>query len=491
MVGTGGDHLGGAGRYTTESVIYLSWALIVIVTGGCAALTVFERFRGVGRLRWVCLLLVLSLCLLMPVAYAFGSSNLITGAASTGIGPVFAAILVGLTVLTRATGSRWVTSLGLAGLSVVGASVVATAGNAPYRLNSDLGGQVIDTEIGSPPTRLRLDAASNGFFVEMSRIAAVCEFTPGEEVIDLTGRSPGIVFALGGLSPGAAWYPGGRPGSHDAATYFLSFVPDERKRQAWLLVSPGFRLVIEPESVLQQFGVAFPEDFELCGSASWPLLRNQIQLWRPVRPGRLPVADAKIAAALQRAEENGNADSYADVGVAYQETGLYHNAVVALEQALVLDPRLSVALDTLCTSHIELRAWDAAAEACTRALELSPGSTVAQGRLERVQQGRAAQATIDGLLNGVRQNPNAAGFVRLGIEYYRAGRMSDSIDASRQALEIQPDSRVALSNMCAAFSGLEEWEQAIEACNRALEIEPDFPLAQANLRWAQRNLAAR
>ena len=53
----------------------------------------------------------------MPVAYAFGSMNHMVVAISPGIGPVFATILVGLGVMTKATGSRWVTSLGMAGLA--------------------------------------------------------------------------------------------------------------------------------------------------------------------------------------------------------------------------------------------------------------------------------------------------------------------------------------------------------------------------------------
>ena len=192
-------------------------------------------------------------------------------------------------------------------LAVVAATAVTTAGESPYRLNTDLAAQVVDTETGSPPSRLRLDEASHAFFVEMGRMAAACGFTPGEDIVDLTGQAPGLVFALGGLSPGSAWYAGGSPGSDEAAEHNLSLVPDERRRRAWLLASsPGSRFAIEPAPVLRTFGIAFPEDFERCGAGVWPLIPLEIQLWRPGRSA--PPADVRLASPSRRVQENPDAD---------------------------------------------------------------------------------------------------------------------------------------------------------------------------------------
>ena len=115
----------------------------------------------------------------------------------------------------------------------------------------------------------------------MARIAAECGFVPGTELIDLTGSSPGVVFALGGRSPGSAWYPGGHPGSEDVAIYYLSLVPEEQLRRTWLLVAEDSPTAIDPDRVLQPYGRPFPRTYELCGYRSWPLLGIHIQLWKP------------------------------------------------------------------------------------------------------------------------------------------------------------------------------------------------------------------
>lgn len=280
-----GNYLDASGRFS-QSVTYFSWAVLLIIAGVSAALVSIHRFRGMDRPRSIRLIIVLLLCLSMPVVFAFGTNNHILVGASTGVAPLFAAIVVGLSLMMKATGGRWAASLGMAGLAVIAAITVTTAGAKPYRLNGSLSAQVVDTDIGVPPTRLRLDSESHGFFVDMNRLATDCGFSPGDEIIDLSGRSPGVVFALGGRSPGTAWYAGGYPGSAEATSFWLSLVSQERRTRAWLLAAPGSTGGLEPAATLQPFGITFPGDFEHCGTVTWPLLKKDIQLWRPATRGQ-------------------------------------------------------------------------------------------------------------------------------------------------------------------------------------------------------------
>lgn len=275
-----GGYLGASSRFS-ESVTYFSWAILLIAAGVSAALVSIHRFQELDRHRSIRLITVALLCLAMPVVFAFGTNNHILTAASTAVAPLFAAILVGLSLMTKATGGRWVSVLGVAGLAVTAAISVTTAGVKPYRLNGSLSAQVVDTDIGVPPTRLRLDEESHQFFVDMKRLAMDCGFSPGDEIIDLSQRSPGIVFALGGRSPGTAWYAGGYPGSAQATAFWLSLVSQQRRARAWLLTAPESKHGLAPAPTLQPFGITFPDDFVYCGTVTWPLLRKDLQLWRP------------------------------------------------------------------------------------------------------------------------------------------------------------------------------------------------------------------
>ena len=111
-------------------------------------------------------------------------------------------------------------------------------------------------------------------------------------------------------------------------------------------------------------------------------------------------------------------------------------------------------------------------------------------RLQLAQESRADQVEIDALLWRLLDAPTATGFINLSLTYHVAGRFLDSVHAAQRALEIQPDSFVALNNMCAAFNSLEEWERAIVACTRALEIAPDFQRARNNLNVAQARVSS-
>jgi tetratricopeptide (TPR) repeat protein len=79
--------------------------------------------------------------------------------------------------------------------------------------------------------------------------------------------------------------------------------------------------------------------------------------------------------------------------------------------------------------------------------------------------------------------------LNLSLQFYNQGRFSDSIDASRRALTLNPDYAEAYNNIAAAYAALGQWDDAIQAANQAIRLKPDFQLAKNNLAWATRERA--
>ncbi|MDH3627000.1 MAG: tetratricopeptide repeat protein [Acidobacteriota bacterium] len=126
-------------------------------------------------------------------------------------------------------------------------------------------------------------------------------------------------------------------------------------------------------------------------------------------------------------------------------------------------------------------------------LALSPRHVKIQAMLSQVaaRATQAAESDIESLARKAGEEPSAQNYANLSLSYYQAGRYEESIEACRQALELNPRSVIAYNNMCSALVQLGEYDRAIESCETALEIDPDFGRAKANLAWAQQSKAAR
>ena len=62
---------------------------------------------------------------------------------------------------------------------------------------------------------------------------------PRATVIDLTGRAPGLVYALGAQPLNSPWVPGGAPGSREALRVTLDRLACPQLGSVWLLDQPG------------------------------------------------------------------------------------------------------------------------------------------------------------------------------------------------------------------------------------------------------------
>jgi len=215
-----------------------------------------------------------------PLLYAAGTNNPILRQ-STGA----AVFLIAVTILllqSQWTGKGGAVVLGVAAILFSCLSLASTfvTAVAPYRLSARIAEQTIPVPIGSRNSLLKLDKGTAQYFVHMRESAALAGFKQNQLVIDLTGASPGAIFALGGRPAAWASLNAGYVGSQEYVRYLLHYMPDAERRSAWLLVAPTVPSSTPPQ-ILAEFGVSFPADYELVGEGEWPQRNELHQLWRP------------------------------------------------------------------------------------------------------------------------------------------------------------------------------------------------------------------
>lgn len=262
------------------------------------------RFKGlfqISRPQWVLGLTFL----ILPYAYAFGTNgNYWVLAANAGIFWV----LAGLVLLSPLALNRKFPALllpfGLA-VQLVTVALVQTGIEAPYRQPQPLRDNDYKLEIGKPGSTLVLSKGFGQYFAEAINVAKQTGFKKGTPMIDLTGQSPGILYAMGASNIGQAWTIGGYPGSDKFAVEMLKKVSCEDLATAWLLAEPEGPRKITP-GILLSFGSNMATDYEIVGTfktaegaGGYKEGRVQ-QLFKPVR-----LVDATIhACAAGRASKS-------------------------------------------------------------------------------------------------------------------------------------------------------------------------------------------
>lgn len=238
-----------------------------------------------GRLRARSLLILL--LFLLPFCGALGTGNPLHFVMMYTIAPWFGLFVVLLSVLSLPGRTRWAVPVGAACLSAFCAmQVIGGSLDAPYRMRSGLRLQTHDTEVGAPATRLKLDAEMSAFLTDVRRTAAASGFKPGDDVLGLFDM-PGVIFALGGRSPGVPWYTVGYPGSERVNERALGLIGPGRAGQAFIFQTTSSDAWLR---TLGSFGIRFPDDYVLCGTLTIPYSwkREQVKWWRPLRRRTAP-----------------------------------------------------------------------------------------------------------------------------------------------------------------------------------------------------------
>jgi len=230
----------------------------VILAG--LAIYKFEGIFQTSRHHWALALVFL----VFPYAYAFGSGdNYWSFGANAGI----FWILASLVFMKKIALSPQCPALFLAvGFSVqsITVALVQAGMETPYRQPQPLHSNNYEITVGPSGSTLILPQSFGKYIAEAMDVAALSGFKKGTPVIDLTGRSPGILYAIGASNIGQAWTIGGYPGSEALAVAMLRKSACQELSIAWLLVEPEGPRAVSP-TILSSFGANVVTDFEVVG----------------------------------------------------------------------------------------------------------------------------------------------------------------------------------------------------------------------------------
>jgi hypothetical protein len=279
-------------------ISFYSGLWISIIICSCVLLNIAKHgWRGplkIVRGEWFLALFFL----LLPYAFAVGTNNSYwTIGAHAGIFWVLAGLIFLCPSLQHTN-----TAMTTLQISIIAQLItIVLVGNAivrPYRQPAPLPTNDMPVSIGAAGTTLLLSKSQGTYLTSAQSALNESGFTHGTPMIDLTGRSPGVLYAMGADSVGSAWFPGGYPGSNSLATEMLATVSCDKLGAAWLLVEYlGWQSL--SVDVLHAFGANVATDFEVVGTLAPPYepgasVQGAVQLI--LRPSRL--AHTAVAACL-------------------------------------------------------------------------------------------------------------------------------------------------------------------------------------------------
>lgn len=214
------------------------------------------------------------------VAAAFGTANPIYINLMLALGS-WSALLV-LAVRFASARLDWSGAGDAAVLTVVtfaAVQIVAGTTRAPYGLNQGLLRQTVETSIGSPPSRVSLDPETHTLVVDLQRLAGACGFREGDNLLAFHNL-PGLVYAIGGRSPGLPWFTDGLPGSRAVNEMGLEAAGAARVSRAFILQAPDTDAWLH---TLTPLGIEFPARYAYCGTVTRHLRGAvvDLKLWRP------------------------------------------------------------------------------------------------------------------------------------------------------------------------------------------------------------------
>lgn len=248
----------GAGFGQFQELLYFGLVLAAVFAGLLSRRK--DLLAGVNARQWSIALLFL----LTPHIYAFGTNSnywQVGGAAA-----IFwlLASLVFLRSTIRAC-SSWLVLLPLAvATQTIAMALLQTGFEQPYRQPQPI--RLNDSAItfGARPTTLVLSASYARYIAEAISAAQGAGFEPGTPVIDLSGQSPGLLYALGASSIGQAWNVGAYPGSLKLAEVALDKASCDEIASAWVLFEAGGPRSI-PNELMRSVGSGFPEGYARVG----------------------------------------------------------------------------------------------------------------------------------------------------------------------------------------------------------------------------------
>jgi hypothetical protein len=230
------------------------------------------------------------LFLALPWAFAFGTDNgYLAAAAHAGLFWLLAGLVF---CLDRSQANApWQTLLPAIGLSlVVTAGTLLGSIGAPYRQLEALNRQINVIDLPQGKSQLVVSKEAADYILTLRRVAAAGGFRPGDPMLDLTGESPGSLYAIGARPLAAPWTLGGYRGTTAFVAASLNAEPCDAIATSWILSDHGSTNTI-PSEVLVGQGIDLSADYSVVGSIHGTRSEEPPSFeYRLLRPARSPQA---------------------------------------------------------------------------------------------------------------------------------------------------------------------------------------------------------
>ncbi len=166
------------------------------------------------------------------------------------------------------------------------------------------------------------------------------------------------------------------------------------------------------------------------------------------------------------------AEKYLQLSLHYYQDRRYDKCVDAAQAALVLKPDYPEAYNNIGSGYIALKQFDKAAEALKKALTLKPGYELAKNNLSLAENHHEL---------ALPNTPTPEEYINQSLIYYKFRLYKMCIAACESALELKPDYDLAYNNLCSAYNGMQDWDDAIKTGEKGLQINPNNQLLKNNL----------
>jgi hypothetical protein len=157
---------------------------------------------------------------------------------------------------------------------------VIKGGSTPYRQKGAIWNMNTVVSLRFGHEEVKTDLKTANYLKIMQQNANENGFIEGTPVIDLSGKNPGLTYAIGGTAPVAPWFLGGHSGSNEFADLVLSHWSQDDLKQAWIITSTKGRRTLDPRLLLTR-GLEFPKGYDAVGTANDPFENVADTLWKP------------------------------------------------------------------------------------------------------------------------------------------------------------------------------------------------------------------
>ncbi|WP_186424844.1 hypothetical protein [Cupriavidus metallidurans] len=205
--------------------------------------------------------------LAFPHAFAFGTSNNYWWFGGlVGFFWVMAALVLLGPAAARRSAAGLLLPIAL-GAQLIAVTQVHSGIEGPYYQPQPLHADDFRVDFGRQGSKVFLPRTYGNYVTAALDIAARAGFTPGTPMIDLSGHSPGLLYAIGAMNTAQPWIIGNYPGysgSEAVAKQVIGAASCDELGRAWLLVEPGGPVSL-PVSLLSLLGANLTQDYELMG----------------------------------------------------------------------------------------------------------------------------------------------------------------------------------------------------------------------------------